>query len=317
MKCNTYALVLTGKDDPMWPFLLKACTEQERNQLLLYPTDQPQYAQCSYDPVSMSAEFLINGKTYSGEEIRGLWYRRIIPPNYSSFSQDLSEYCIDEYQHFYMGLENSLPHAVWVSKPSAIERSRDKAFQLNLANSLGFKTPETRFSNSPNIVDEFSKKSSIYKSICSPQIPLKEDKFTTVFTSLLDENAILYKNGITSCPGIFQEFCSKVADIRVTVFGEELFPVSINSQSNDASRIDFRVAARILNYSIHELPDDILEGCIQLVAKCNLNFGAIDLGLLSDGSYIFFEINPNGQWGWLEEETGQQMRRALINLLLS
>jgi len=46
-----------------------------------------------------------------------------------------------------------------------------------------------------------------------------------------------------------------------------------------------------------------------------LAFGAIDLALMKDGSCIFFKINPNGQWGWLEEKTGLPMRRVLLNLL--
>lgn len=52
-----------------------------------------------------------------------------------------------------------------------------------------------------------------------------------------------------------------------------------------------------------------------LVQKLGLLYGAIDLALLEDDSYVFFEINPNGQWGWLEMQVGLPMRRALLNLL--
>ena len=31
-----------------------------------------------------------------------------------------------------------------------------------------------------------------------------------------------------------------------------------------------------------------------------LKFAAIDLALTPQGDYIFFELNPNGQWLWLE-----------------
>ena len=34
----------------------------------------------------------------------------------------------------------------------------------------------------------------------------------------------------------------------------------------------------------------------------NLHFGAVDLVLTPDDQYYFLEINPNGQWLWLEDK---------------
>ena len=43
---------------------------------------------------------------------------------------------------------------------------------------------------------------------------------------------------------------------------------------------------------------------------------AIDLVANLDGEgYIFLELNPNGQWAWLEAETGQPLTAALVDLL--
>lgn len=33
--------------------------------------------------------------------------------------------------------------------------------------------------------------------------------------------------------------------------------------------------------------------------------------------FEIFEVNPSGQWGWLEERTGLPMRRALLDLLFA
>jgi len=73
--------------------------------------------------------------------------------------------------------------------------------------------------------------------------------------------------------------------------------------------------ARKVPHLPFELPKTIADKCVKLTKKLGLCFGAIDLALIKDGSYIFFEINPNGQWGWLEEKTDLPMRSALLNML--
>jgi hypothetical protein len=46
-----------------------------------------------------------------------------------------------------------------------------------------------------------------------------------------------------------------------------------------------------------------------------LAFAAIDLARRPDGGYTFFELNPNGQWAWLEQRTGIPLRSRLADLL--
>lgn len=43
--------------------------------------------------------------------------------------------------------------------------------------------------------------------------------------------------------------------------------------------------------------------------------GSFDLALDSHGGYWWLELNPNGQWGWLEEKTGLEMSAAFADLL--
>jgi hypothetical protein len=43
-------------------------------------------------------------------------------------------------------------------------------------------------------------------------------------------------------------------------------------------------------------------------------FGAIDLILDPAGHYHFLELNPNGQWAWIQQLTGQQIREKLCSV---
>jgi glutathione synthase/RimK-type ligase-like ATP-grasp enzyme len=313
---KSIVLVLTGSDDPMWPFLLESCSASQREKIVMFPTDSPQTSQISMNPKSGELVFNINGVIIRSSEIKSVWWRRIIPPKLNDHESDIEVYCSNEYQEFFAGLEYLMPEVLWVSLPSAIRQAENKVNQLMVAKSLGFTTLDGIFTNSPSRAISFIKKGeSIYKSIRSPRIPVGNGKTASVFTTMIGENNIPDINGIISCPGIFQRFCEKKSDIRVTIFGEDVFAVEIDSQSDKSSEIDFRLTAKDLPHAVHNLPNKVLEQCLSLVSELNLNYGAIDLALMDDGSYVFFEINPNGQWGWIEEKTLLPMRQSLLSLL--
>jgi len=54
--------------------------------------------------------------------------------------------------------------------------------------------------------------------------------------------------------------------------------------------------------------------CVDLVQQLRLKFGALDFLLDKSGVYWFLEINPNGQWGFVEEETGLPISKAMVEL---
>ena len=48
-----------------------------------------------------------------------------------------------------------------------------------------------------------------------------------------------------------------------------------------------------------------------------LRYGAIDMVFTPDGRYVFLEINPNGQYLWIEYQTGMPISDAICDLLMS
>jgi glutathione synthase/RimK-type ligase-like ATP-grasp enzyme len=51
------------------------------------------------------------------------------------------------------------------------------------------------------------------------------------------------------------------------------------------------------------------------VKRLGLCYGAIDMVLTPDGRYVFLEINPNGQYLWIENLTGLHISDAICALL--
>jgi glutathione synthase/RimK-type ligase-like ATP-grasp enzyme len=48
-----------------------------------------------------------------------------------------------------------------------------------------------------------------------------------------------------------------------------------------------------------------------------LEFGCIDMILTPDGEYVFLEINPSGQWLWVQKKTGLPIAEAIADLLIT
>ncbi|OUS71304.1 hypothetical protein B5G52_12280 [Pseudoalteromonas sp. A601] len=47
-----------------------------------------------------------------------------------------------------------------------------------------------------------------------------------------------------------------------------------------------------------------------------MKFSAIDLIYSLDKTFYFLEMNPNGQWAWIEQITKQGIRKAITSELI-
>ena len=49
--------------------------------------------------------------------------------------------------------------------------------------------------------------------------------------------------------------------------------------------------------------------------KCGVSFGAVDMIVTPNDRYVFLEINPSGQFGWIEKLTGLPISRTIAEVL--
>jgi hypothetical protein len=52
-----------------------------------------------------------------------------------------------------------------------------------------------------------------------------------------------------------------------------------------------------------------------MIRSYDLLFAAVDFVIDADGKYWFLELNPGGQWAWLEEAAGVPISEAIIDCL--
>jgi glutathione synthase/RimK-type ligase-like ATP-grasp enzyme len=140
-----------------------------------------------------------------------------------------------------------------------------------------------------------------------------------VFTNPVSPQDLKELHGLRLCPMTFQEQLLKALELRVTVVGNRLFTAAIDSQSSDHAQYDWRRNG--LNFidawKFYDLPQDVEERLLRLMDWFGLNYGAIDLILTPDGRYVFLEINPVGEFFWLERCPGLPISKAIADMLLS
>ncbi|HSA52521.1 MAG TPA: ATP-grasp ribosomal peptide maturase, partial [Yinghuangia sp.] len=115
---------------------------------------------------------------------------------------------------------------------------------------------------------------------------------------------------VSVVPHLFQARVDKVADLRVVIVGKQVFPVRI-----DSGLLDWRADYEALTYQITTLPDDMGRALIAYLDHFCLASGSFDLALDRDGGIHWLELNPNGQWGWLEDKTGLPISAAFADIL--
>lgn len=100
-------------------------------------------------------------------------------------------------------------------------------------------------------------------------------------------------------PTLFQEEIPKNYEIRSFFLAGSFYSMAIFSQSNKQTEVDFRNYDRLKpNRTVpFRLPEQIEVQLAGFMADLNMHSGSLDLIRAVDGSYVFLEVNPIGQFG--------------------
>ena len=269
----------------------------------------------SIDMQNMKMEIEINNKKYIilNENLISIYFRAPVflrENSHNTLSLEEQLYR-SQWMSFIRNL-SIFENCRWVNNPNATFKAENKLLQLKKAKEIGFNIPYTLLVNSVDYLDINDDERYIVKSLDT--VLLKNgNKESFAYTNIIKGKKIK-KARLDIAPIIFQKYVENKIDIRATVIGDRVNPVEIK-KNNNGIKGDWRLEKENVEYIPIKLPIDIENKCIKIVKEFGLAFGGIDL-IESDGNYYFIEVNPTGEWAWLNEKSNWRIDKAICDYLL-
>lgn len=254
-----------------------------------------------------------SGLLLDAAEITAAWWRR---PQPCAVSEEISNdahrnFARNEAEEAISGLWYSLD-IPWVNAPKNDDVANRKVHQLNVAQQLGIRLPDTCITNDPKAAQKFIDSRLPERTICKA-FSATWDQWRE--TRIVGEMELAALENVRYAPVIFQEYIKADCDLRITAVGDKLFPAAIYI-GESAYEADVRMDIGNARMEAVELPEHFTAQLLALQRRLGLVYGAIDVRLTPEGTYVFLEVNPAGQWLFIEEKTGQPIAKALAEYLV-
>lgn len=201
----------------------------------------------------------------------------------------------------------------------AQEQARLKSYQLKKALEAGLSVPKTLLTNDPKAVREFYEQVSgemIYKLIDErsfASIPANEPARTIPVVSF-EESDLNYLDQVTKSLHLFQEKIQKGFDLRICVLDQQIYAAKIEPV---AGNIDWRLDPnpKISIIDIEELKPGLTRQIFSLLKSMDLIFASLDFVVDYSGEVYFLEVNPQGQFLFIEDALGYPISKQLATIL--
>lgn len=205
---------------------------------------------------------------------------------------------------------------------SNVIAASSKPLQQMIASQCGLTVPETLCGNSPDRA--FDWMNSVDGSLCikaleAGRIHFPDGRALAHYTSPFERRSREELNSLADCPATLQTFVTKKLEYRVTVIGTSVLACSIDtSQASGDAQVDWRHydwANTVYRRDV--LPSRIDEGLLAVLRSLGLRYGAFDLILTDNDDFVFLEVNPSGQFLWIEDLTDLPITATMADYLLS
>lgn len=233
-----------------------------------------------------------------------VWNRRPQAPKPKPGLPEDQAFLAGEWRTFYENLVATAPQLLpsfWVNTPAAAWHAENKLLQLVAARETGLAFPETVMGNDAGAVRRLAQDGRVVFKAFRPYA-WQEEGGLSATTTILDNDHLPDTQVIEFCPGIYQRYVEKIADVRVTVAGNRMLAVRLRRRSGEAY-IDWRIHVLEQDFFAERitLPVALEQGIQALMASLGLVFGCLDFVVDADGAYQFLEINQAGQFLFLED----------------
>jgi glutathione synthase/RimK-type ligase-like ATP-grasp enzyme len=225
-------------------------------------------------------------------------------------------FSLQQWSHAFEILQRNLA-CKWISSPQATLQASDRAKQLSVAKEAGFDIPDTLITNDPDSARDFyhSHDGEVVIKALRHHSVVVQSKMYSMFTHRILMKDLSRLDDLVYAPCILQEQLPEKSELRVTVVGDDVFTAELDSRSTVRKYDDIHRAVSDFPISVFDLPDAIRTHCVDLIKSLGLRYGAIDFIKDDNERLVFLEVNPTGDWYWIERKTKLSITKAMVNLV--
>jgi glutathione synthase/RimK-type ligase-like ATP-grasp enzyme len=262
-------------------------------------------------PGDMAIEMDHDGRRLDLANASVVWWRRVrgfeLEPELRR-PQDRA-FAESETSQAVLGLLDSLSCS-WVNPRGADEAAHRKPLQWSVALSCGFLLPKTLVTTKADDARAFLSSLGGRKAVFKAFLASIEDWRET---RIVEAEDIERLDAVRYAPVIFQEYIEGV-DLRVMVIGDQVFAAEIDARDTSYP-FDMRMVVGEAIVKPVQLPSDVEAALLAVHRKLGIVYGASDLRRTAAGEHYFLEVNPAGQWLFVEDRTGLQITAAMAGHL--
>ena len=318
-------VILTNKNEVTCDPVIEILDKNGQNYIRINTEDLPENElSINHNDSSQQLNLkLKNGKNILLDDIHSVWNRHPEKPLISKGirEQDI-EFSNYQWRAFLWSFYNSI-QAPWMNSPQLSRLiEHNKLYQMREASKAGLLTPRTIITNDTDKLIKFTEDCGgviAIKTLRPTLVNIDQDGDGFIYTNKVNvEDIKKYKRDIRLVPVFAQEYIKKLIELRVTVIKDSIFSCAIYSQEKEHSKHDWRKhETHLLNHEVYDLSDDTRNKIIKFMELTNLVYGAFDLILTPDNNIVFLEVNPSGQWLWIEKLTNLPISQSIAEFLIN
>lgn len=244
--------------------------------------------------------------------VEAAWTRRLPMPVAPNASYGENEgYTLREEQKFtrwLIEMQRASTPIRWLNRPDAAVGAENKFIQLKTARSVGIRVPRTLVTSESSRFRAFVERENkvVAKPLSSFSWEYSSGETLSAFAAILDVGRAseLRDEDIAQCVTMYQELIEKTCDVRMVVLGDSMFAFKIIQEGEQ--HFDFRVnflQRDRLRYEPIPVPAGLTAKMTRLMRSMNVNFASADFALTPEGEFVFLDLNPSGQWLFIEKAT--------------
>ncbi|GLZ82117.1 ATP-grasp ribosomal peptide maturase [Actinorhabdospora filicis] len=308
-------LVLTHWFDPTADYVIHELNSRGTRVYRCDPGEFPKRLTLSagHTPTGWAGTLHTPERSIRLEEITCAWYRR--PTTFDmpeGMTQSMRSFALREARMGLGGVLATLP--VWLNHPFDLARAEYKPHQLAVAARCGLAVPDTLITSDPDAARRFIARHGrvVYKPFTQGAIA-EGDTTGVIYATPVTAAQITDTIGLTA--HTLQAQIPKAHELRITAVDDHLFAVRIDARSEQA-HVDWRSDYANLAYTaVNDLSQDLASGIKAMMDTHGLRFACMDFIVDPDGVHWFIDLNPNGQWAWLQDETDAPIAQAIADAL--